>query len=332
MRSVRSAPHSKIEGRVGFSSSMRTNSFCLGILLTLAALTVDYTIAPVWYSSSPILALFVLLVLVYRKNGGRHSLGVARLASWQRLSVFGGGHALIAFAGYYFASSLQLASSHYSMAATAIVAGKLIVLFPSLAFLPAHPWRMYWQRFKPEMFAALVVMLTFFPYRLFQIAFARYSGVLGAVTYRAALLFVPGLRYVAGPNPILSGPSLDVQIVFGCCGLDAINLFDCLFGLALLLEWSRFNKVRALVSYVVGFGTMLTANVIRLVLLVTVGNLISAEWIARVHLNAGWLFFSIVFLGFMSFAYPFMLIRRDSQSSAPSTPPGPLMQESASGA
>jgi exosortase/archaeosortase family protein len=152
--------------------------------------------------------------------------------------------------------------------------------------------------------------------------------LLGAVTYRTALLFVPGLKYVAGPNPVISGPSLDVQIIFACSGIDGVYLFDYLFGLALLLEWSRLNKFRALVSYAAGVASILAANVVRLVLLVVVGNLISAQWVSRVHVNAGWLFFSAVFLCYMTLAYPFMLGRRD-QSSAPSLPPGSLMQESA---
>jgi len=151
--------------------------------------------------------------------------------------------------------------------------------------------------------------------------------LLGSFVYHAAHPFLPTLKYAGGVQPLIVGPSLDVRIIFECTGADGVNLFDWLFGFVLLVEWGRCNKLRALISYAGGVAAILAANALRIILMVLVGNLISADWVMRVHLYAGSLFFSGVFLVYLIFAYPFMI---DSLKMAtPSAPRAVFSQEPA---
>ena len=142
------------------------------------------------------------------------------------------------------------------------------------------------------------MLFTFFPFRLFELAYSLYSPLLGAFVYHASRLFIPSLRYMAVPQPLILGPHLDVQIIFACIGADGVRLFDCLFGLIVLIEWNRCNKFRTLLSYAAGIATILAANALRIVLMVLIGNLISADGVIEVHLVAGSLFFSLAFFVF----------------------------------
>ncbi len=307
----------------------RRDNFRSAIFLTLIAIACDYALAPGWYSSSPLLAVTALLLLSFRQNDPTQLHPATAPISWRRLLAFVSLHGVIVLTGLLFASPLQFAASHYSLVTSAFVAGKLLVLFPSLALFPGTARRDFVLRFRYELIAALVVLFTFFPYRMFQLVSAYYSPVLGALVYHLSHLFIPSLRYAAGPQPLIFGPHLDVQIIFGCLGADGITLFDCLFGLVMFIEWGRCNKSRALLSYIAGITAMVAANALRIILMVLVGNVISDRWVIATHLNAGWLFFSFTFTVFMFFAYPFLLENPSPRATATATRPGALLQKHA---
>ena len=200
------------------------------------------------------------------------------------------------------------------------------MVLPSLALFPRRAWKHFALRFKSELIAASVVLFTFFPYRLFQLAAPYYSPLLGTLVYHVSLLFTPSLRYAAGPPPFILGPHLDVQIISVCLGADGMTLFDWLFGFAMFIEWTRCNNCRALLSYRAGVAAMLATNALRIVLMVSVGNTVSDRWVIETHLQAGWLFFSLVFFVFLIFAYPFILDNPARRTAAPHTQPNVLQQ------
>lgn|GEM_PF-1176873 len=280
------------------------------VLLTALALALDYQGVPALYNSSTLWATGVFLVLVYRgKDRSADEVGAValRLPSWGRLLAFGSLHALLLGVASLARMPLATAGLAYSLNATATAAAKFLVLLPTWVLFPAGQWRLLWRRYRPELLTALIVLLTFFPYRLFMLAWPRYSAILGRLVYLGALPFVPGLEYLAAANPGVAGPRLWVEIGFYCSGIEGVYLFDYLFGLIVLLEWNRLNKRRALAGYGMGLAAILTANVLRIVLLVVTGNLISPSLAGRFHINAGWVFFSVVFLAFLRVSYSWML-------------------------
>jgi len=296
--------------------SSRDYRFCTAVILTMLAVAIDYRFAPAWYSSSTLFALLVLLLLAYRES--RRMVATPKpvpFPSLPRILTFGLLHATLILLGRLSALSLQSAALHYSTLSSVVVSLKLMVLFPSLALFSRREWTGLSKRFGSELIASAIVLFTFFPYRLFQLFYWPYSALLGQTVYRISHFFVPYIGYAPGFEPMILGHFLNVKIIFGCLGADGVNLFDWLFGLVLLLDWHRFNKRRALLCYFAGIAAILSANVTRIVLMVLVGNLISPELIERTHLQAGWIFFSSVFVAFLFFAYPYMLDKARSATS-----------------
>jgi exosortase/archaeosortase family protein len=251
----------------------------------------------------------VLLILVWRKpDEALPALNQNLLPTKWRISLFFAMHLVILSVARYFASHFGSASvTTYTAGAGAFAATKFLVLLPSLVLVSTSAWRQVGRRFLPELIASLLVLATFFPQRAFATAWPWYSQGLGKFVFVIARLFVSHLTYSAASFPTLIGPRLDVTIILACSGIDGIRLFDCLFGLVVLADWNRLNKWRALMSYFVGVGAILIANAMRIVLLVIVGNRISAHWVSRQHINAGWIFFVVVFLSFLSLTYRWML-------------------------
>ena len=161
--------------------------------------------------------------------------------------------------------------------------------------------------FCPELLAAIVVLLTFFPQRLLTMLWPWYSQTLGRAAYALAALFVPNLICVAGPIPTLAGPKLDVAIMYECSGIDGVCLFQALFALVAAVDWRSLNKSRVLIAYFAGITTMLVANFLRISLLAILGNRGLTTWIVRQHGNFGWTVFTLTFLAFLWISYEWML-------------------------
>jgi exosortase/archaeosortase family protein len=111
-------------------------------------------------------------------------------------------------------------------------------------------------------------------------------------------------------NPTLTGPHLDVTIILACSGINGIELFDYLFCAVAILDWNRLQKGRALAGYFLGLFAMLFGNALRITSLVVFGNRGFAELVAHYHIAAGWIFFSVVFLAYLSMTYAWMLTKR----------------------
>lgn len=250
----------------------------------------------------------VLLILVWRKPDEAQPAPNQSIspAKW-RILFFFAMHLAILSLGRYLTSRLVSASFTYTPGAGAFATTKFLVLLPSLVLLSPNAWRQVARRFLSEMIASLLVLLTFFPQRAFATVWPWYSQQLGRFVFAIAHFFVFPLTYSAAPFPTLIGPKLDVTIVLACSGIDGIRLFDYLFGLVVLVDWNRLNKRRTLMSYFAGGGAILVANAVRIALLVIVGNRISADWVSRQHINAGWVFFVVVFLSFLALTYRWML-------------------------
>src|SRR5262249_17977036 len=90
---------------------------------------------------------------------------------------------------------------------------------------------------------------------------------------------------------------------------DGIRLFQSLFVLVAAVDWKWFDKSRALIAYFAGVAAVVVANCLRISLLVILGNRDLTNWVIRQHGNAGWVVFTMAFLGFLWFAYPWILRR-----------------------
>jgi len=310
-------PDSNLLARGFFrSGSFAAPRFLLEALaFTLMAVAADQFAAPILYSSSPLWATTSCLLLVWRRGNFSHSACYPlfeRSISIGRLATFLAAHSVIVLSARSLSGTLQSASGAMTLAGTLVAAWKLCVLAPTVILFPSGTWKKIASIYFPEAIAGLVVLLTFFPNRPLRAFWPWYGQLLGRFVHALARIFVPKLVYLADSNPTLSGPELDVTIIPECSGIDGLELFDYLFAFVMFLDWNRVNKSRALKAYFGGLLAILLSNAARIASFVVLGNHGFANSVARFHISAGWIFFSVVFLVYLSMTYRWMLGKKDS--------------------
>lgn len=224
--------------------------------------------------------------------------------------VFAVLHLILVFGARAWLHDYQAALDGAAHPAWPLTALKFTVLLPTAALLPWPWWRILARVYCPEFAAAFVVLLTYLPRRIMDTVWPWYGLVLGRLVFLLSWPFVHSLGYVKAWFPTITGPALDVTIALACSGFDGIRLFDYLFGFVVLCDWNRLNKGRTLFAYFAGAAAMLLGNALRIVFMVVLGNRGFADFVARFHLSAGWMFFSAAFLVYLAAVYRWMLIRR----------------------
>lgn len=302
-------------------SEFRTGSFqaprilLLALVFTSFAIAADQFTAPILHTSSPLWATAACLLLVWRRGNPSLASGETPFEfsfSIKRVAGFVSAHVALVLVARSLTSVLQPFAGTVTVGGTLIAAGKLGVLAPTLILLPLPQWKKLVSMYRAESIAALVVLLTYFPGRALEALWPWYGQVLGRFVYTVSRLLVPGVGYSGDLNPTLTGAHLDVTIVLGCSGINGIELFDYLFGVMAVLDWNRLQKGRVLAGYFAGVSAMLLGNAFRISSFVVLGNRGFAGIISRYHVSAGWIFFSAVFLIYLSFAYPWMLHKRQA--------------------
>jgi exosortase/archaeosortase family protein len=291
-----------------FLSRCRQEPAVLVTTVTFLSLGFEYAFAPALRNTTPVVVSAFLLCLLLRRVSfdSVEASGSSRLALW-RFICFLFLHLTIAGATRVFGGAHPETPDYTSSIAMVKAGCKFIVFLPSAVLLSRSDWQRFGRIYRAECIAAVVALLTFFPNRIVATVWPVYSQVLGHFVHALAGFFVPGLGYQAGAAPTLTGPVLDVEIVFGCSGLDGILLFESLFALLLIMDWDRVQRQRALVGYFVGMASMLLANALRITLMVLLGNRVSAALVVRYHLNAGWIYFTSVFLFYLFVTHRWLL-------------------------
>jgi exosortase/archaeosortase family protein len=286
--------------------------------LALGGICLDYLLAPALNTVTPALSCFLLLLLISRRLS--HDDALARSPAIGGIS----GRRLSVFFLLHLAGIALLRMVHAGIAADSpgiltvspsFAAAKYMVLLPTAFLLPWAGWRRFDRLYRAEWVAAALALLTIDPYRIFITAWPWYCQGLGHFAHVLARPFVTNLQYVSFPTPTITGPALDVSIIFACSGLEAIKLFQILFGLMLVIDWPVLNKRRALIGYFTGMAGMLLANAVRIALLVITGNL-APRWTVQYHLTAGWIFFAIVVSVYIVSFYGWLVERPASAALA----------------
>lgn len=285
------------------------------LLLTLLAIVADQFAAPILYSSSPLWAVTASMLLVWRRGKvlctEDDSPFVPSLPI-KRVVPFFAVHGLLILFARTLSGAVQNSSGTTTAAGALLAVSKLCVLAPTVLLFPLAIWKRIARVYFPEAIAGLLVLLTFFPNRALDTNWPWYGQALGRSVYGLARVFVPALIYLRDLNPTLSGPRLDVTIIPECSGISGVELFDYLFGMVMIFDWNRLKKGRALIGYAAGLLAMLLGNTIRITALVILGNRGFTESVARFHVSAGSIFFSIVFLVYLSMTYGWMLGRKSA--------------------
>jgi len=235
--------------------------------------------------------------------------------STARIAMFCGAHAALVLAALATQSALQPVSGTFTTGGWIVAALKLSILTPTFLLLPSAEWRVLWRTYKAEALAAIVVLFTFFPSRAITSIWPWYGQALGKFVFFLSQTVVPSLAYKSSLTPTLAGPDLDVTILLACSGISGVMLFDYLFAFVVFLDWNCLRKGRALLAYFAGIAVIVFGNALRITSFVVLGNLGFAKFVARFHLSAGWIFFTLVFLVYLSLIYRHLI------SSAVAEPP-----------
>jgi exosortase/archaeosortase family protein len=317
MVSLNNAPDASAPARIALpSGSLPASRFLLSALfLTLIAIALDQSFSPILYSSSPLWATATWILLVWRRGETSFPPGSDQphfSFSTRRVIAFFAAHLLIVVAARWFTEALQPLAGRVSLGGTLLAGMKLCVLAPTLALLPRVQWRRILSLYTAE--AIVVVLITFFPRRTLESLWPWYGQVLGRFVYLLASFMVPGLGYIRSLTPTLTGPDLDATIILDCSGINGFELFDLLFGLVVILDWNRLYKRRTFIAYFTGLFAMFLGNALRITSFVVLGNHGFAESITRIHIAAGWIFFSIVFLVYLCLTYGWMLNKKSARA------------------
>src|SRR6266852_332986 len=295
--------------------------FFLALLLTLVAIAADQFVAPALYSSSPLWATAACLLLVWRRGYSSNPIFDSSVASrgmrlsTERIAMFCGAHAALVLAALATQGALQPVAGTSTAGGWVVAALKLLTLAPTLLLLPPAEWRTIWHAYKAEATAAIVLLFTFFPSRVITSIWPWYGQALATFVFFLSQTVVPSLPYRSSLTPTLAGPDLNVTILLACSGIDGVKLFDYLFAFVAFLDWNRLRKGRALLAYFAGIAVILLGNALRITSMVVLGNHGFANFVARFHLSAGWIFFTLIFLAYLA------LIYRSLLSSAVAEPP-----------
>ena len=282
----------------------------LMVLFTLGAIAADHLAAPILFSSSPLWATAGCLLLIWRRSGSNlrfSSVEDVVGVSLSRVTLFVAAHLLLLISTRAFRPVLGPHAGALGPAGWLVTTLKLSVFLPTILLLPLNRWRLVARSYSAEIMAAFIVLLTFFPLRFLDALWPWYGQALGRLVYNSSKPFVPNLIYLKSATPTLSGPQLDVTIIQSCSGIDGIELFDYLFGFVAFLDWNRLRKGRTLLGYFGGLAAMLLGNAMRISSFVILGNHGFANTVARFHISAGWIFFSLVFLTYLSVTYHWLV-------------------------
>ena len=100
-----------------------------------------------------------------------------------------------------------------------------------------------------------------------------------------------GIKFVAGTFTALIGPV--------CSGIDSLLMFTLLFVLFYILYIDHFSQKVALASFAIGFIGVFLLNILRIYIIILVGQTNPQLAINIFHTNLGWMLFSAYNIGFL---------------------------------
>ena len=295
-------------------------AICGRLLACFVAILLDYAFVPALFNRIMLWTVGALLILVFRRGqsamAATEKLDLTGLTKW-RMTVFVGLQFAIIALGRRFSVELMSTGPSDSGGAALLGAAKLLIFLPGLVLFSASDLRRLVHRYRIELLAALVILFTFFPYRLMHALWPICLPWIAKMIYYGARPFIGGLSLVDQPLPTLLGPRLGLAIGFECSGFSALAAFDFLVALIAVIDWNALNPNRLFITYWVGCVAILAANIVRMILLVMAGNLIGPQYATgRFHVNAGWVFFAIVYFVIFSISFRWMLGGSDGHSAS----------------
>lgn len=156
------------------------------------------------------------------------------------------------------------------------------------------------------------------------------SNIVGKSVFFLLNFFFEGARYSIDSEaiPVVGIPSITVKIHAYCSGIEGIGLFIVLFTILTLIEFKNLDKQKLWVLYPLGVIGAFMLNILRIFTLLVVGHYTTPAFaVGGFHSNIGWILFTIYFLIFIFFAYPWMLKKEKRIKKVKTRPKKNMKQE-----
>ena len=257
--------------------------------------------------------LFIVLFLIMAhkellviKHVGK--LERKRLGSFLLLNV-------VAFFGFYelskyFVASPSIVSQNpipYTVAWWAL--GLAIPFSLLFAFFDFDYVSYFIKKLKKQIFLSAGLSVVFLALLNYSIRlWPLFSEIVAKIVYFMLSLFFEGTVYhMTGTIPTVGIPAITAKIYAPCSGIEGMGLFLLLFTVLALMEYKTINKIKVLLLYPAGLIGAFIVNILRTFFIFVAGHFTSAEFaIGAFHSNVGWILFTLYFLVFIYFAYPWM--------------------------
>lgn len=186
----------------------------------------------------------------------------------------------------------------------------LIILFSLLFMVFDTEFLKYaYQQFKNKLFISLIIsFIAYFFIKNFLKLWPLFSKIVARTVFFMLKLVNPHSFYKLSHNiPTIGTSKFSVQIFKACSGIEGMALFLILFFIIILPDHKKINFKKVLLLYPLGLLGAFLINVLRTFSILIVGHYISPEFALKAfHSNIGWITFTIYFLIFIYFAYPWI--------------------------
>lgn len=191
--------------------------------------------------------------------------------------------------------------------------GLAVIFSLAIALFGLDYLKYFTNTFKKEL--SIFAVLTFFVVTLSKLSqklWPFFSKLVAKNVFFLLDLFFEGAVFsMEGYVPIIGIPSIIVKIGPPCSGLEGMALFLFAFTCLVLIERENLDKKKVFLLYPLGLFGAFLINTIRMFSILLVGHYTSVEFaVGAFHSNVGWVLFTIYFLSFVYFAYPWMKQRK----------------------
>ena len=305
-----------------FMNFLKRSSFLLGVLfleIILLVLFVDLgEIKFSLISKGHVLQLIIVFIGLFLVFSGKDLLKIKSLEklNYKQLALFFSVNLISLFLFYklskYLIENLDALQrpGFFGMWLVLSLAIGLSLLFAFFDF----KFILYFIKGKSMLISSVITVIWFF-----FLKYKRYFSVLVLANFLAQIvakiiyfllkIFFDGAFYRVDSTsiPTIGIPRFVVKIARPCSGIEGMGLFLLLFTALVLIEHKRINKNKVLLLYTLGIFGAFCINVMRTFSLFVVGHFVSPEFSLGVfHSNVGWIAFTIYFLIFIYFSYPWM--------------------------
>lgn len=185
-----------------------------------------------------------------------------------------------------------------------ILAYFLGALFLALALFGTH----FFMRFIKQLIASFLITIMFF---IFTFFLTSHWVFLSQFIAKNAYYFLQLSHSNAGMFYTELAPSLRLNafsVVIGkaCSGIESISLLISLAILWLVYDFKKINIYRFALLFPFAFVGMIAINILRIYLLMALGNHYPNLALSLFHTNAGWVLFVTYILLFSYYAYPYI--------------------------